>query len=168
MSIVIEYVIDWKTIIQDKEIFSESNISFLNFEKEFTFANFLDSFANVKILISDLNNNNIYFNCSLLSFTYNFYIGLVALKNNINKVSYCFGSEQNDFFLKYYIIKNDLIIENNGKKYTYNLISFFDKIELLIDKVIFELPLFYENLLGSKYFIDFKEKIKSPRLSEEF
>ena len=35
-------------------------------------------------------------------------------------------------------LNNDLIIENNGKKYTYNLISFFDKIELLIDKAIFE------------------------------
>lgn len=163
MNIVIEYIIHWETVIQDKKVFSDNNLTFSDFDEKFSFANFLDSFANAKVVISDLNDNTIYFNCSLLSFTYNFLDGLDKLSNKINKFSYCFGSNESDFLLKYYIESNKLIIEKNEKKYSYDLFLFLKKINEFRDRVIYELPLYYEDLDESKYFIKFKVNSQIPQ-----
>ncbi len=161
MKIILEYIIDWETIINDKKIFEDSNITFATFQNEFLFSNFLDSFGDSKILIwdSSKSDNSLLFRCSILSFCYNFKKAVEKLKNGQSQESYSFGSEEGEYFFKIALVNETLSINSRGKEFTYEFTPFANALNQFVDKVLFELPIYYEGLASSKYFLKIQKEL---------
>ena len=162
MKIVLEYIINWKTIIKDKKIFEDSKISFSSFHNEFSFSNFLDAFADSKILIWDFKNsdNSLFFRGSILSFCYNFKKAVEKLKIGQAQEAYSFGSDDGEYFFKITHVNNTLSINNNGNEFKYKFTPFARALNQFVDKVLFELPFYYEGLELSEYYLKIQKELK--------
>lgn len=162
MKIIIEYVIDWKTIIHDKKVFENSKLSFTTFQNEFSFSNFLDAFGGSKILIWDNSNsdNSLLFSGSILSFCYNFKKAIEKLQSGQTKEAYSFGSEDGEYYFKLGLVNNSLLIVSDDTEFKYKLAPFTKALNQFIEKVLFELPIYYEGLASSEYYLKVQEELK--------
>ncbi|MEL6561309.1 MAG: hypothetical protein AAFQ94_24185 [Bacteroidota bacterium] len=163
MQIDIQYVIDWSTVINDEEINAKSQVSFQNIHNQVSFSNFLDAFADSKIIIWDATDpqNSIFIRGAILSFCFNYFRGLRDLISKEKEEIHAFGTEDGEYCFKSYLVNEKLIIESGGEKYRYKVKSFMGAFEKLIRKVEFELPLYYQGLSDSKYFKEYCVKMRS-------
>lgn len=162
MQIDIQYVINWSTVLNDQKIFNESGISFESFDNQYSFSNFLNAFADAKIIIwnTDDPQNSIFIKGAILSFCFNYYNGLRDLVSKKKDEIHAFGTEDDEYYLKSYLFSEKLIIESGGKKYRYKIKPFMNAFEQLIRRIEFELPIYYQGLSDSKYFKEYCAKMR--------
>ena len=162
MQIDIQYVINWSTVLNDQKIFNESGISFESFDNQYSFSNFLNAFADAKIIIwnTDDPQNSIFIKGAILSFCFNYYNGLRDLVSKKKDEIHAFGTEDDEYYLKSYLFSEKLIIESGGKKYRYKIKPFMNAFEQLLRRIEFELPIYYQGLSDSKYFKEYCAKMR--------
>lgn len=154
MMIKFKYKLMEDSIEKDLLILKKSGLDFKSLHLKISFGDFLGIFSDSDISIIDNTSgeNSLFFKDSILAFCCNFYKGLIRLKENKDFIAYTFGIESQSYFLKFYIVKEMLIIEKEGKKYNFQFDIFHKEFKVFYRKIISQLPFFYGEIETCEYF----------------
>ena len=160
MSLKLNYSISQENINNDIEVFQKSNINFKTLHSIMSLPEFLDSFgtANIQFQFDGRPKNSFFIKGAIMGFCYNYYAGLLKLRENPTSVEHAFGTEYDEYHLEYYLKDGYLVIINRGVEYTYDFENMFSETCLLFERVMEELPQSYIGLHTCKYYIEIKKK----------
>ncbi|WP_338769093.1 hypothetical protein WAF17_09155 [Bernardetia sp. ABR2-2B] len=157
----IEYIINIKSVLNELKPLEPTDLSFENFHNHFSFSTFLDGFGDSKILFWDNENkeNSLLIKGSVLSFCYQSYAAWKDLKNKKSEKVRCWGNEQGDFSIEYYLDNKKIYCKTHNYTYVYLQKSFHKSLKDLVDELINELPFYYPKIEKSIYFGKFKDDL---------
>lgn len=158
----IEYIINIKSVLTELKSLEIADLRFEDFHNQFSFSNFLDGFGDSKILLWDNENkeNSLLIKGSILSFCYQSYVAWKDLKSKKSEKVWCWGNEQGDFSIGYYLDNEKIYCKTHNHTYIYLQKSFHKSLKNLIDKLINELPFYYPEIEKSIYFGKFKDDLR--------
>ena len=97
---------------------------------------------------------------SVMSFCYNISEAFKGLKKGDKKEFNVFGTESDEYFLKLQLSGPYISIFTGEKKLRYDIDSFSIALCDFIEKLVYELPLYYDGIELCKYFTKFKRDLR--------